>query len=174
MSQSVLHRSLYSTCMMWCPANLLCMDQGHELRIEVKENQELLVTVRPALLSCTPLVSHYSMSSFKQFFKSLLQTVWRCAGEAGAGRGVWHRALSGRAAGVERAEACGARLILALLRELCWMATYRRSRANSGQGLVWSQVFTWHGAVLELTADAEGLEEVTDVVYVHAMLLSCL
>ena len=28
-----------------------------------------------------------------------------------------------------------------------------------------AQVFTWHGVVLELTADAEGLEEVTDVVY---------
>lgn len=58
--------------------------------------------------------------------------------------------------------------------ELCWMATYKWSRANSGQHLVWAQVFTWHGAVLELTADAEGLEEVTDVVYAHAMLVSCL
>jgi hypothetical protein len=28
-----------------------------------------------------------------------------------------------------------------------------------------TQVYTWHGVVLELTADAEGLEDVTDVVY---------
>jgi len=28
-----------------------------------------------------------------------------------------------------------------------------------------TQVYTWHGVVLELTADAEGLEDITDVVY---------